>query len=83
MKDYAEEHSVWAFGSRVHGKNLKKYSDLDLALVSNTSIDIDMLSQLKSQFSASDLPFKVDVVDFFSVSDEFKKIIEESYERIK
>ncbi len=70
---------VWAFGSRVHGEHLKKFSDLDLAIISNEKIPWDVIYKLKDDFVESYLPFKVDVLDFNQVSNEFKEIIKQKY----
>lgn len=87
VKDILQKHvpnlEVWAFGSRVHGEHLKKFSDLDLAIISETQISFEMISALKNDFIESYLPFKVDVLDWASVSDSFKKIILERHEIIQ
>ena len=70
------EREVWAFGSRARG-NAKKYSDLDLAVVSQTPLGLVGMAALADAFSQSDLPYKVDVVDWAQASDRFRKIIEE------
>ncbi len=56
---------VWVFGSRVTGR-AKKFSDLDLAIETR---------ELAWDFEDSDLPYKVDLVDWVSLDDAFKKII--------
>ena len=59
--------SVRAFGSRV--KNLSRpYSDLDLAVKSAGRLTLSQLADLSEAFSESDLPFKVDVVDWRAAS---------------
>ena len=73
---------VWAFGSRVKG-NPKPFSDLDLALVDNKPIPLDTRASLAEAFSESDLPWKVDLVDWHSISPEFQKIIRASYEVVQ
>lgn len=65
---------IIAFGSRVAGKP-KKYSDLDLALKNPTPISFETLSKLSEYFSESDLPYKVDIVDFGRIEEDFKKIV--------
>lgn len=72
---YVPEASVWVFGSRATGK-AKKYSDLDLCIKANQALALDVMSAMAEDFSESDLPWKVDIVDWFSVSDSFKAIIE-------
>jgi hypothetical protein len=38
---------------------------------------------LKEDFSESDLPFKVDIIDWTSISDDLKKIIQKTYQIIQ
>lgn len=68
---------VQVFGSRAHGKNLKPFSDLDLAIILDVPLTIRQLRQLNEAFSNSVLPFRVDIVECLLVSDSFRKIIQE------
>ncbi len=68
------QHEVWAFGSRVKG-TAKQYSDLDLAVIASHPLDLIILAALSDDFSDSDLPFKVDVVDWTTTSEAFRAII--------
>jgi predicted nucleotidyltransferase len=65
---------VWAFGSRAHG-NGKRWSDLDLALMSDTPISPATMMMIKLDLSESDLPWRVDVLDWARADDSFKRII--------
>ena len=69
---------VRAFGSRVSGK-LKPFSDLDLAVMGNESLPAEVLADLKDAFTESDLPFKVDIVDWAETKENFRKIIQSAY----
>lgn len=69
------ECEVLAFGSRVNGKS-KKFSDLDLALLSSKPVPIKTMALMKEDFSESNLPFKVDLVDWNFISEEFRKVIQ-------
>jgi predicted nucleotidyltransferase len=73
---------VRAFGSRVSGPS-KSYSDLDLAIVAPTALNADTLRHLKEAFEESDLPFRVDVLDWHETSPDFLRVIEKGYEVIK
>jgi predicted nucleotidyltransferase len=75
LKRYVPEFKVWAFGSRVTG-TYKPYSDLDLALVGDEPISLETRSALSEALSNSGLPYKVDIVDWASTSEAFRKIIE-------
>ena len=69
-------YEVWAFGSRVKG-TAKKYSDLDLAVITDKPLSISAIGALADDFSESDLPWKVDVVDWATTSESFRKIIKQ------
>jgi predicted nucleotidyltransferase len=71
--------TVRAFGSRVQG-NAKPFSDLDLAVMGETPLDFRQLAELKDAFAESNLPFRVDVVDWEATKEAFRRIIEETYE---
>ncbi len=75
LKQQIPDLTVLAFGSRVKG-TARAYSDLDLAIMTQTPLRIDQYSALKYAFSESNLPFQVDIVDWASISDEFKTIIQ-------
>lgn len=68
-------HEVWAFGSRVKGM-ARKYSDLDLCVVAHEPLGLSLRAILAEDFAESDLPWKVDVVDWATTSEAFRKIIE-------
>lgn len=82
LRRLVPEYEVWAFGSRVTGK-AKKYSDLDLVVISGLPLDFGLLGRLRDAFSSSDLPMKVDLVDWTTVSGEFREIIKRNYEIVK
>lgn len=65
---------VWAFGSRARG-DAKPFSDLDLAVITPAGIDLDRMAALREAFAASDLPWKVDVVDWARCAEGFRKLI--------
>jgi len=65
---------VWAFGSRAR-HCAKPYSDLDLALITPVPLSLEKLANLSEAFDTSDLPIRVDVVDWASTSETFRKII--------
>ncbi len=75
LQKHVAQYSVWAFGSRATGK-AKNFSDLDLAIITNKPMSIELSASLANDFSESDLPFKVDVVDWATTSEAFRKIIE-------
>lgn len=80
---YLKGYEVWAFGSRVTGTNLKKFSDLDLAVITEKPLTTRQVQKIKDAFSISDLPFRVDIIDWSRTEEEFKAIIKQNYEVIQ
>jgi predicted nucleotidyltransferase len=78
LRRHVPELEVRAFGSRVCGK-ARKTSDLDLALMTDRPLELLRLADLREAFTESDLPFKVDLVDWATASDSFRRIIERGY----
>ncbi len=70
---------VRAFGSRIRN-DYRKTSDIDLAILAKEKIDYVTFAKLQMEFSDSDLPFKVDIVDMKRTSPEFVKLINSEYE---
>jgi uncharacterized protein len=62
------------FGSRTDGTN-KKFSDLDVCLKDN--VDSYEYELLKEKLENTDLPFKVDLIEYSRLADSFKKIIDQ------
>ena len=72
---FAEKQPViLAFGSRVDG-SARDYSDLDLIVKADSILPLSVYYPLKDAFEYSTLNFRVDVLDWFRLSDEFKKTI--------
>ena len=78
LQEILERHlpnrEVRAFGSRVRG-TAREQSDLDLCIMGDASLPLDELAKLQEAFDDSDLPFHVDIVDWVSTSDSFRRII--------
>jgi predicted nucleotidyltransferase len=66
---------VFAFGSRAR-RTAKPFSDLDLVVMTETQLSISVIAALTEAFSESDLPWKVDVVDWAATSPEFQAVID-------
>lgn len=74
----APECEVRAFGSRVAGK-AKPYSDLDIVLAGDGRLPSARVSALREAFSESDLPIRVDVLDWHAIPESFRNIITARY----
>ena len=66
------ENKIFIFGSRATGK-AKKFSDYDVGIEGKKPIAWEMMALAEEMFEESDLPFKVDLVDFSLVSDKFRE----------
>lgn len=75
LRKHLPDRKIVAFGSRATG-NMKPFSDLDLAIMGDQPIPATVLADLREELDESDLPFKVDLVEWASTSDSFRKIIE-------
>ena len=82
LADHVPEYEVRAFGSRVTG-HAKPWSDLDLVVVGPALIHWNELGKLTEAFQESDLPFRVDVMDWNAAYPAFQKVIEEDYRVIQ
>jgi predicted nucleotidyltransferase len=79
---HVPDREVQAFGSRVTGK-AKPYSDLDLVIMGDIPLDFRTVAALKDTFAESDLPFRVDVVEWATTGDNFRAIIRERSETVQ
>jgi predicted nucleotidyltransferase len=82
LKNYIPSETVWIFGSRVT-HSIKPFSDIDLVIINQNPIPLKTMVQLEEAFSESTLPYKVDVLEWLSLQDDFKKIILKRYEVVQ
>jgi len=75
LAEHVPQADVWAFGSRAKWL-AKDTSDLDLCVDAKQALSFVQIGLLKEAFEDSDLPYKVDVVDWATTSESFRKIIE-------
>jgi type I restriction enzyme S subunit len=74
---HAPDVRAWAFGSWT-ACHAGRFSDLDVVLEAENGggVPIETLARLRDAFSESDLPIKVDVVDWAALDPEFRSAIE-------
>ena len=65
-------YTFYAFGSRVKGTS-KKFSDLDLCFIEK--IPDSEQNRLEADFEESDLPYKVDLLDWYQCDEAFQHLI--------
>ena len=78
LQEIAPDREVWAFGSRVKG-TAKPYSDLDLVIRGEKDLPIRIMNRLVEAFQESDLPIRVDVLEWCAISPAFRQVIEQKY----
>ncbi len=74
------DYNFFIFGSRIT-PYAKKFSDIDLLYFENIPNPIRL--KIDEDFEESDLPYKVDLVDYNKCDSDFKKIIGTNYLRIQ
>lgn len=82
LAKFVPGYEVWVFGSRI-GKKSKKHSDLDIVIKANSPLPDEIMANLRYAFSESNLPFKVDIVEWSKIGGNFQKIIKEKFEIIQ
>lgn len=74
LQRHVPERSVLAFGSRATW-TAKEYSDLDLVLLGSEPLPHEVLAALSEDLGDSDLPFKVDLVEWRLVDESLRSSI--------
>ena len=80
LREYAPDAEVWAYGSRVTGGG-HEASDLDLVLRNPDDLreESRALYDIKEAFTESDLPIRVDVMDWARIPESFHREIERAH----
>jgi uncharacterized protein len=78
LKLYIPSATVWAFGSRVKGSH-HPASDLDLAVLCDKETAQKILPKLNDVLVESDLPFKVQLLDFNRLPANMQENIKNQY----
>lgn len=76
LREHVPDRTVWAFGSRTKG-TARRYSDLDLAILGEAPLTLGQRGAIQEAFSESDLPFRVDLLDWATTSPGFRSLIEQ------
>ena len=74
LRRHVPDREVLVFGSRAMW-TAKDYSDLDLAIMGEEPLPLRAFSALDEALVESDLPFRVDIVDWARIDDGFRSII--------
>lgn len=82
LSTHVPERDVWAFGSRVNG-NAQETSDLDLAIIDDRPLEFELLAALRDAFSESRIPYKIDILDWATLSETFREIVRKNKVLVK
>lgn len=74
LRQHVPDREVLAFGSRATW-TAKDYSDLDLAIMGEEPLPPPTASALSEAIGDSDLPFRVDIVEWARIDNGFRSII--------
>jgi type I restriction enzyme S subunit len=74
LRRLVPDRDVLVFGSRATGR-ARRFSDLDLAIMGDQPLPAGIEADLWEAFDESDLPFKVDVLEWATTTESFRKIV--------
>lgn len=66
-------YRVFLFGSRATG-TARKFSDVDVGILGKKSVPGHVVELIKEDLEESNIPYKVDVVDFTAVDPSFRNL---------
>lgn len=75
LNKYVPNYSVCLFGSRI-SENIKPYSDIDLVIMNTENLPISTMARMSNAFEESDLPYKVDILEWSLLDKNFQKNIQ-------
>ena len=67
------EYQAFLFGSRATG-TAKKWSDYDVGILGKKPLDSVLKVTIEEDLENSNVPYFVDIVDFYKVTDRFKTV---------
>ena len=69
----SSDYRIFLFGSRAIYKNYK-WSDMDIGILGDKAIPGHIIVKIQDELENSRIPYKIDLVDFTRVSDQFRKV---------
>lgn len=64
---------IFLYGSRATG-GAREFSDFDIGLYAGEEIGHTTIRKLKNSFKESNIPFNIDIVDFYGAKLEFQRL---------
>ena len=81
IKTFAPDYDVLVFGSRYKWDS-KDHSDIDLVFAGDSKMPPIQIFKLREAYDATNLPYRVDILDYNAISESFRKIIDAGNEVI-
>lgn len=72
---HVPDRDVRVIGSRASGC-AKRFSDLDLVIGGTRPLDLATLARMREDFEESNLPFSVDLVEWATASEGFRRLVD-------
>jgi len=69
----SQNYSIFLFGSRATSRHTP-FSDVDIGIEGKNRLPGHVMQEIKGDFEESNIPFRIDVVDFSMVGEDFKHI---------
>ena len=74
---------VWAYGTRLTGVDLTPDTELDLAVIAERPLSFEAMTAVEKAFAESELPFRVDVIDWVKLPESMQKQIKKEHEVVQ
>ncbi len=74
-----EGMEVWAHGARVTGVDLTPETELELVAISEDPLSFEVMTAVEKAFVDSDLPFRVDIMDWAKLPESLQKQIKKEH----
>lgn len=74
LSRHVPDRDVRVMGSRVSGQ-ARPFSDLDLVVMGDEPLSLHVRGRLRDAFDESNLPFAIDLIEWASSSDAFRRVI--------
>ena len=74
-----DKYMVFLFGSRVHSYH-RRFADVDIGIQGKEPVPTVTIASIKEAIDESIVPYQVDIVDFYQVSQEFRRVAMQNIE---
>ena len=75
LEPYKEKYDFYYYGSRVKG-DFRFLSDLDIMVRGIELVNLSDINDIKEKFDKSNLPYVVNIADYYNLDEKFYKLIE-------